>query len=101
MDKILVAAHAIAVARRIRMPLAALAPDDAPQDEVEGYAVQRAVHDLLLPHQGALVGYKIGCTSEVMQDYLGISHPCAGGVFERGVHETGAHLASGDYFRVG
>ena len=101
MDKILVAAHAIAVGRRMRVPLAPLAPEVAPQDEVEGYAVQRAVHDLLLPHHGALVGYKIGCTSRVMQDYLGIPHPCSGGVFERGVHESGVKLASGDYVRVG
>jgi len=101
MDPILDAAHAIAVARRIRMPLAPLMPDAAPQDEVEGYAIQRAVHDLLLPVQGALIGYKIGCTSKVMQDYLGIPHPCSGGVFERGVHETGVRLNSGDYIRVG
>jgi 2-keto-4-pentenoate hydratase len=101
MDKIPAAAHAIAVARRIRMPLAPLMPDTAPQDEAEGYAVQRAVHDLLLPHQGALTGYKIGCTSKVMQEYLGIPHPCAGGVFERGVHESGVKLNSGDYVRVG
>jgi 2-keto-4-pentenoate hydratase len=101
MDRILGAANRIAVARRMRTPLTALAPDIAPEDEAEGYAVQRALHDLLLPHQGALVGYKIGCTSKVMQDYLGIPHPCAGGVFERGVHETGARLASDGYVRVG
>ena len=68
---------------------------------MEGYAIQRAVHDLLLPVQGALIGYKIGCTSKVIQDYLGIPHPCSGGVFERGVHETGVRLNRGDYIRVG
>jgi 2-keto-4-pentenoate hydratase len=101
MERILAAANRIAVARRTRTPLPPLDPDIAPQDEAEGYAVQRALHDLLLPYQGALIGYKIGCTSRVMQDYLGIPHPCAGGVFERGMHETGAHLASGDFIRVG
>jgi 2-keto-4-pentenoate hydratase len=101
MDRILSAANRIAVARRIRTRLVPLASDIAPEDEAEGYAVQRVVHDLLLPLQGALVGYKIGCTSKVMQEYLGIPHPCAGGVFARGVHETGARLDSGDYLRVG
>ena len=101
MDRVLAAANRIAVSRRIRSPLAPLDADIAPQDEAEGYAVQRALHDLLLPHQGALIGYKIGCTSRVMQDYLGIPHPCAGGVFERGVHGSGAQLASADYVRVG
>ncbi|MBV8916631.1 2-keto-4-pentenoate hydratase [Bradyrhizobium sp.] len=101
MDRILAAANRIAVARRIRTPLTPLESDIAPRDEAEGYAVQRALHDLVLPHQGALIGYKIGCTSRVMQDYLGIPHPCSGGVFERGVHESGAQLASGDYIRVG
>jgi len=73
MDKILKAAKAIALARRNRAPLAAL--DHPPADEAEGYQVQRALHDLLLPHVGPLVGYKIGCTSQVMQDYIGIPHP--------------------------
>ena len=88
MDQILAAAQAIATARRNRNALAALAAEIAPNDEAEGYLVQRAVHDLLLPNTGSLVGYKIGCTSPVMQEYLDVPHPCSGGVFERGVHDT-------------
>src|SRR3954449_4167941 len=84
MDRILAAAKAIALARRNHAPLAAL--EVPPADEAEGYQVQRALHDLLLPHAGPLVGYKIGCTSQVMQDYIGIPHPCGGGVFQKGVH---------------
>ena len=99
MDKILKAAKAIALARRNRVPLAAL--ELPPADEAEGYQIQRALHDLLLPHAGTLVGYKIGCTSQVMQDYIGIPHPCAGGVFQKGVHDSGARLAAADYVRVG
>ena len=99
MDRILKAAKAIALARRNRAPLAAL--EVPPADEGEGYQVQRALHDLLLPHAGGLVGFKIGCTSQVMQDYIGIPHPCAGGVFQKGMHESGAKLAASDYVRVG
>jgi 2-keto-4-pentenoate hydratase len=101
MDRILGAAQAIATARRNRTALAALAPELAPRDEAEGYLIQRAVHDLMLPHVGAMVGYKIGCTSAVMQQYLGIPHPCGGGVFERVVHGSGVSLQAGDYVRVG
>ena len=101
MDKILAAAQTIATARRNRTPLASLPPELAPEDEAEGYRVQRAVHDLLLPKTGSLVGYKIGCTSAVMQQYLDIPHPCGGGVFAKGVHDSGAKLRFGDYVRVG
>ena len=101
MDNILAAAQAIATARRNRTPLQSLPPEIAPWDEAEGYLIQRAVHDLLLPYEGGLVGYKIGCTSKVMQQYLGIPHPCSGGVFARGVHDSGASLRSGDFVRVG
>jgi 2-oxo-3-hexenedioate decarboxylase/2-keto-4-pentenoate hydratase len=101
MDRILTAAKAIATVRRNRVSLRTLPPWAAPRDEAEGYKVQRALHDLMLPASGALVGYKIGCTSKVMQQYLNIPHPCSGGVFARGVHESGAALRAADYIRVG
>jgi 2-oxo-3-hexenedioate decarboxylase/2-keto-4-pentenoate hydratase len=100
-DRILLAAQAIASARRNRTPLAALPPGIVPRDEAEGYLVQRALHDLMLPVNGALAGYKIGCTSAVMQRYLDIPHPCSGGVFERGIHASGTMLPASDYVRVG
>jgi 2-keto-4-pentenoate hydratase len=101
MDRIVAAARFIATSRRNRVGLKALSPDLAPKDEAEGYRVQRALHDLMLPESGALVGYKIGCTSKVMQQYLDIPHPCGGGVFARGVHESGVRLRAADYVRVG
>lgn len=101
MERILSAAQAIATVRRNRAALRPLPAWAAPRDEAEGYQVQRALHDLLLPGAGALVGYKIGCTSRVMQQYLNIPHPCGGGVFARGVHESGAILRAADYVRVG
>ena len=101
MDKILAAAQTIATARRNRTPLASLPSELVPGNEAEGYQIQRAVHDLLLPQTGPLVGYKIGCTSAVMQQYLDIPHPCGGGVFAKGVHDSGAKLRFGDYVRVG
>jgi 2-keto-4-pentenoate hydratase len=52
--------------------LGSLPSELAPQTEADGYRIQRAVHDLLLPQVGAMIGYKIGCTSAVMQQYLNI-----------------------------
>jgi 2-keto-4-pentenoate hydratase len=101
MDRILNVAQFIAAARRSRLPLKPPPAWAAPRDEAEGYQVQRAVHDLMLPKLGPLVGYKIGCTSKVMQQYLKIPHPCGGGVFARGVQESGVALRAADYVRVG
>lgn len=101
MDKTLEAAKTIASARRDLVPLQPLDSAIAPGDEAHGYRIQDAVHAVLAPETGPLVGYKIGCTSAVMQHYLGIPHPCGGGVFSKGVHASGISLRHGDYVRVG
>jgi 2-keto-4-pentenoate hydratase len=101
MDKMLEAAKVVASARRARTPLQPLDPAIAPRDEAEGYRIQDAVHALLAAEAGPLAGYKIGCTSQVMQRYLGIPHPCAGGVFAKSVHASGVSLRHSDYVRVG
>jgi 2-oxo-3-hexenedioate decarboxylase/2-keto-4-pentenoate hydratase len=101
MNKALEAAKAVAAARRARRPLQPLAADIAPKDEAEGYRIQDAVHDLLAADVGPLAGYKIGCTSPVMQQYLGIPHPCGGGVFANGVHASGVSLRHCDFIRIG
>jgi 2-oxo-3-hexenedioate decarboxylase/2-keto-4-pentenoate hydratase len=95
------AAGIIAAARRNRTPLPPMPVEAALADEAEGYRIQAAVHGLLATDFGALAGYKIGCTSAVMQQYLDIPHPCSGGVFARGVHANRARLAARDYVRVG
>jgi 2-keto-4-pentenoate hydratase len=101
MNTILAAANTIASARRDRAPLQPLGPGLAPPDEASGYRIQEAVHELLAADFGALAGYKIGCTSAVMQRYLGIPHPCGGGVFTKGVHRSGLSLPAKDFVRVG
>src|ERR1700716_176587 len=101
MTDIRAAAETIAAARRGRTPLGPLTGDAAPRTEAEGYRIQTALHDLLAADFGARVGYKIGCTSAVMQRYLDIPHPCGGGVFAKGVHQSGASLSANDFVRVG
>jgi 2-keto-4-pentenoate hydratase len=101
MANILAAAKTISFARLGRAQLQPLAPDSAPVDEAEGYRIQNAVHDMLSPDLGPLAGYKIGCTSAVMQKYLDIPHPCGGGVFTKCVYPGGVSLNHRDYVRVG
>jgi 2-keto-4-pentenoate hydratase len=95
------AAQIIAAARRSLTPLPNLPQGLIPSGIEDGYRIQSEVHQLLAGELGALVGYKIGCTSEVMQKYLAIPHPCAGGVPARAVHQGGAVLDASAYVRVG
>lgn len=95
------AAQIIAAARKNLRPLAHLPQHLMPQSVGDGYRIQSEVHQLLASDLGPLVGYKIGCTSEVMQQYLAIPHPCAGGVHERGVHQSGVVLGAADFVRMG
>ena len=65
-----------------------LPPESRPADEADAYSVQEALHDLLVgAGLGTVVGHKIGCTTPVMQRFLGINNPCAGGVFDSTTHE--------------
>jgi 2-keto-4-pentenoate hydratase len=70
--------------------------DLRPADEDQGYEIQYALHErLTAAGRGALAGYKIGCTTPVMQAYLGIHNPCSGGVFAPTVqaHDAAVPLA--------
>ena len=58
-----------------------------PRDEVEAYLVQDALHEhYLATGFGTVTGHKIGCTTLVMQRFLAIDNPCAGGVLEGTTH---------------
>lgn len=72
-----------------------------PRDEAQAYAVQHALHAQLVPRLGRVVGHKIGCTTAVMQAFLNIPNPCAGGVFERTVFQSPARVPHADFVRVG
>ncbi len=102
MSEILAAARFIHEHRRALRRLPLLDAALRPRDEPEAYAVQEVLHDLLaLADEGKQAGHKIGCTTPVMQAFLGIANPCAGGVLDRDVHHSPALLRYGDYVRVG
>ena len=95
------AAQVIAAARTGLRPLPSLPQEFMPGSIDDGYRIQSEVHRLLEPALGPVVGYKIGCTSRVMQEYLAIPHPCAGGIHARRVHRSGAVLDAAGFIRVG
>lgn len=94
------AARILAQARLGGPPTAGL--DAAPATVADGYALQRALHAVLeAAGRGPRSGHKIGCTTKVMQAYLGVDHPCAGEVFAGTVHATGAEVPLARFHRVG
>jgi len=97
--------QAAAVLSRGRLelsPMECLPPPLRPASADEAYAIQHLLHDRYQDAgRGHVAGYKIGCTTQVMQRYLGIDHPCAGGVLAPTQHLEVAELAHADFRRVG
>ena len=101
-DRLADAAAAIAARRLAREPLPPLAPAIAPASEAEAYRVQERVHERLVPGGfGDRIGYKIACTTKVMQDYLGVHSPCSAGLFVSGRPDGRATLDAARYARIG
>ncbi len=89
------AAGALASARRAGRAVRPLPADLAPRSIAEGYAIQARLHDLLsAAGEGPAVGHKIGCTTQIMREKLGIDHPCAGRI------HAGRMLADGATWSV-
>lgn len=96
------AAQMIAEARLGQVLLGPLPEACFPETVADGYQVQRALHEIIARNaMGHRKGTKIGCTTAVMQDYLRIDHPCAGGILDRGIHDDHAALKLTDYNKPG
>ena len=101
-DRIGDAAQFLARPRMSGPPTPAAPADLAAATVAEGYAIQRALHAVLeAAGHGPCSGHKIGCTTPVMQAYLGIDHPCAGEVFEATVFGSGAEVSLQRFHKVG
>ena len=73
-----------------------------PRDLTEAYAVQDRLHDLYLAAgHGPLAGWKIALTTPVMQEMVGVDHPCEGGIFADRVHHEIADVNQADYVNIG
>ena len=94
-------ARAAALLGRARQSGAAVGPlPEAlrPQDGTAGYRVQHALRAWFAEQGDAPpAGYKLGCTTPVMQAMLGLDAPVYGGVRAGDVHPSGASLASSSF----
>ena len=101
-DAIERAAELLADARLTGTRIERLPADFRPLDEAAAYAVQDAVHrKLSIAGRGPLAGSKIGCTTPVMQRFLSIANPCAGGVFAPTVQHRDGTFRYADFLHVG
>jgi 2-keto-4-pentenoate hydratase len=96
------AAALLAAARIERRRFGRLPEACRPADEASAYAVQDALHaSLIAAGGGTLAGHKIGCTTPVMQRFLNIPNPCAGGVFAPTVQHERGTFRHADFLHVG
>ena len=95
-----VAAQFIADAHDKKADFCNLPGDLNPPTIADAYAGQAALAELWSAKFGAVAGRKIATTTKVMQDLMGIDHPCGGVIFEKRVHSAPAALKASDYIHV-
>ncbi len=95
-----------AVARRIadaharRLPYANLPDALGPKSVAEAYAAQEALRALWEPIYGPVGGLKIATTTKVMQQLMGIDHPCGGMIYSKRIQPSPAVIRHSDYMHV-
>jgi 2-keto-4-pentenoate hydratase len=87
-------------ARRRGLPYRNLPDALRPASSAEAYAAQEIYCRLAEPVYGAVGGAKIATTTKVMQQLMGIDHPCAGAIFARTIHTSPATLRTVDFVNL-
>jgi 2-keto-4-pentenoate hydratase len=87
-------------ARQRRLPYDNLPADLRPRSIGEAYAAQEVYYRLAEPVYGAVGGAKIATTTKVMQQLMGIDHPCGGAIFARTIHASPARLRLADFVNL-
>ncbi len=87
-------------ARQRRQPYRNLPDELRPASLAEAYAAQEAYYLLAEPLYGAVGGAKIATTTKVMQELMGIPHPCGGAILARTIHTSPAALRTADFVNL-
>ncbi|HEY1480042.1 MAG TPA: fumarylacetoacetate hydrolase family protein [Gaiellales bacterium] len=87
--------------RLARRPFPGFDDELRPRTSDDAYAIQAALHELLAQHGGAQAGWKIGCTTPTMQEYLDIHEPAAGHIRASTVHEGPASVEHASFRNPG
>ena len=72
----------------------------APASIDEAYAAQEAYWRLAEPLYGPVAGVKVATTTKVMQQLMGIAHPCGGAIFSNTIHSSPARVAKADFVNL-
>ncbi|WP_026868596.1 2-keto-4-pentenoate hydratase [Inquilinus limosus] len=72
-----------------------------PADLDAARRLQDAVHERLSADLGPRIGWKIGCTTPVMQRFLGIPEPCEGGIFRANAQTSPGRFPAAAHHRIG
>jgi len=76
-------------------------PEDVgPKTVSEAYAAQEALRAIWEPIHGLVAGLKIATTTKVMQQLMGIDHPCGGMIYEKRIHASPATVAKANYMNM-
>jgi len=94
-------AERIVAVFRDRRPIDILPDALIPDTLDEAYRVREAFEAIEIPRRGAVVGYKIGLTTPIMQQLCGVDEPCYGAMFASEIRHSPAEVQVGDYCRVG
>jgi len=87
-------------ARRGRKNYANLPEELKPGTIAEAYQAQEVYHRLAEPVYGPVGGVKVATTTKVMQQLMGITHPCGGAIFARTIHSSPARIAKSDFINL-
>jgi 2-keto-4-pentenoate hydratase len=87
-------------ARQQRLPYRNLPEDLRPASIADAYAGQEAYYRFAEPVYGPVAGAKIATTTKVMQQLMGITHPCGGAIFARTIHASPARLRLADFVNL-
>src|SRR6201985_2987594 len=87
-------------ARQQRRTFPNLPSELRPTPIAEAYAAQEVYYRLAEPVYGPVAGAKIATTTKVMQQLMGITHPCGGAIFARTIHASPAKLAKSDFVNL-
>ncbi len=91
------AAEFLADAHRRRADFANLEGELAPPTIADAYDVQEALTAFWQPIHGKVAGLKIATTTKVMQELMGIDHPCGGMIYANRIHAAPARLKAANF----
>jgi 2-keto-4-pentenoate hydratase len=94
------AARFIEEAHRTRATYRNLPEEIAPKTVAEAYDAQEALAQVWEKRLGPVAGRKIATTTRIMQELMGIDHPCGGLIFASCVHRAPATIKKTDYVNV-